>query len=55
MCPRESIPRMIGMAEAGLIDLNHREVTTFPLAEINAAVDHAATNAGPFAMTVVRP
>lgn len=55
MCPRESIPRMISMAEAGLIDLDHREVTTFPLAEINAAVDHAATYAGPFAMTVVCP
>ena len=55
MCPRNAIPRMIDMVDAGLIDLSHREVTTFPLAEINAAIEHAANNPGPFAMTAVCP
>ncbi|RBP02565.1 alcohol dehydrogenase [Roseiarcus fermentans] len=55
MCPREAVARMIGIVNAGLIDLGRREVTTFPLAEINAAIDHAAANAGPFSLTVVQP
>jgi alcohol dehydrogenase len=55
MCPREAVPRMISLVEAGLIDPGIREVATFPLAEINAAIDHAAANAGPFSMTVVEP
>lgn len=55
MYPREAVTRMIGLIEAGVIDLGHRAVTAFPLAEINAAIDHAAANAGPFALTVVQP
>ncbi len=55
MCPRAAIPRMIGLVEAGLISLDVQTVTTFPLAEINAAIDHAAANAGPFSSTVVCP
>ncbi len=55
MCPREAIPRMIGMVKAGLIDLGRREATTFPLTEINAAIEHAAAHAGPFSLTVVQP
>ena len=54
MYPREAVTRMIGLIEAGLIDLGHREVTTFPLADINAAIDHAAAHAGPFSMTVIQ-
>ena len=55
MYPRQAVPRMIAMVKAGLIDLSRTTVTTFPLVEINAAVEHAAANAGPFSMTVVEP
>ncbi|MCW5737499.1 MAG: alcohol dehydrogenase catalytic domain-containing protein [Enhydrobacter sp.] len=53
MYPREAIPRMIKLVRSGQIKLG--EVTEFPLEQINEAVAHAATNAGPFKMTVVRP
>lgn len=46
--PREAVPRMISMIDAGLIDLTHRAVTTFALNEINAAIDNGAANAGLF-------
>ncbi len=55
MFPREAVTRMVRLTEAGLIDLSSREVTTFPLEEINAAIKHAAANAGPFSMTVIKP
>lgn len=55
MYPREAVPRMIALAKAGLVDLTRTQVTTFPLAEINTAIAHAAANAGPFSLTVVEP
>jgi alcohol dehydrogenase len=55
MYPREAVTRMVGLVKAGLIDLARCKVTTFPLEDINAAIEHAAANAGPFAMTVVQP
>jgi alcohol dehydrogenase len=55
MCPREAVPRMIGLIKAGLIDLTLVEVTTFALDDVNVAVEHAATNASPFSVTVLQP
>jgi alcohol dehydrogenase len=55
MYPREAVPRMIALARAGLVDLNEFQTTTFDLAEVNRAVEHAAAHAGPFQMTVVCP
>ena len=55
MYPREAIPRMVRMIHAGLIDLGQYDMTEFPLAEINDAIAHAAANAGPGNLTVVRP
>ena len=55
MYPRQAITGMLGLVEAGLIDLDRRDVTTFALADINAAIDHAADHAGPFSLTVVIP
>jgi len=55
MYPREAIPRLIGLINAGLIDLARADLTTFPLDAINQAIDHAALHAGPFEMTVVEP
>jgi alcohol dehydrogenase len=53
MYPRDAIQRMIKLVRSGQISLG--EVTEFPLEKVNEAVSHAAANAGPFKMTVVRP
>ena len=55
MYPPHAVVRMIAMVRSGLIELKTRDVRTFPLEEINAAVEHAAMNAGPFQMTVLLP
>ena len=55
MYPREATQRMVGLIRSGLVRLEEFSVTEFPLAKVNEAVAHAAANAGPFKMTVVRP
>jgi alcohol dehydrogenase len=55
MYPREAAQRMVGLIRSGLVRLEEFAVTEFPLAKVNEAVAHAAANAGPFKMTVVRP
>jgi alcohol dehydrogenase len=55
MYARDSIARLIGLVRAGLLRLDHHEATCFGLDEVNDAVAHAAANAGPFNMTVLRP
>ena len=50
-----AIPGLMGLVQGGLLDLGHWAVTAFPLAEANAAVAHAAANAGPFKLTVLQP
>jgi alcohol dehydrogenase len=55
MYPRDAIPRMVGMVRSGLIDLARFDLTEFGLDDANAAVAHAAANAGPFQLTVLRP
>jgi len=55
MYPREAVPRMIQMVRSGRIDLAHFELKEFSLDEANAAVSHAAANAGPRQLTVIRP
>ena len=55
MYPRDAIPRMVRMVRAGLIDLGQYELTEFALDDVNAAVAHAAANAGPRQLTVIRP
>jgi len=50
-----SIPDLIGLVRSGLLDLNHWTVTEFALADANDAVAHAADNAGPFKITVLKP
>ena len=55
MYPRDAIPRMVGMVRSGLIDLAQFDLTEFGLDDANAAVAHAAANAGPFQLTVLRP
>jgi alcohol dehydrogenase len=55
MYPPTAPGRLIRMIRAGLLDLGHYETTAFALADINAAVAHAAQHAGPFSATVVTP
>jgi alcohol dehydrogenase len=55
MYPREAVPRMVGMVRAGLIDLGQFDLTEFGLDDANAALAHAAANAGPRQLTVIRP
>jgi alcohol dehydrogenase len=55
MYPREAIPRMVEMIRAGMIDLAKFDLSEFALEDANEAIAHAAANAGPHSMTVIRP
>jgi alcohol dehydrogenase len=55
MCPPYAPIRMVGLIRSGLMNLDHFEATTFDLVHANEAVAHAAANAAPFKMTVIRP
>jgi alcohol dehydrogenase len=55
MYARDAIPRMVRMIRAGLIDLAQFDMTEFGLDDANEAVAHAAANAGPRQLTVLRP
>jgi alcohol dehydrogenase len=45
----------VALIRAGLLDLDHFAATAFPLEQVDQAVAHAAANAGPFLMTLLRP
>ena len=55
MYPREAVASMVGLVRAGLLDLGNFAVTEFTLEDANEAVTHAAANAGPFRLTVLKP
>jgi alcohol dehydrogenase len=55
MYGREAIPGMVSMVRNGLIDLDQFELTEFGLNDANTAIAHAADNAGPRQLTVIRP
>jgi alcohol dehydrogenase len=55
MYPKDAIPRMVQMVRAGLVDLTQFDLTEFGLDQANEAVSHAAANAGPRQLTVLRP
>lgn len=55
MYDRQAIPPMVAMIRAGLIDLSQFELAEFGLDAANEAVAHAAANAGPRQLTVLRP
>ncbi len=50
-----AVPNLVGLIRAGLLDLGQWAVTEIPLASANEAVTHAAADAGPFKLTVLRP
>ena len=55
MYPRDAAARMVRLVRAGLIDLAQFDLTEFRLDDVNDAVAHAAANAGPLRLTVLRP
>jgi alcohol dehydrogenase len=55
MYPATANARLIALARSGLLDLRQWAVTEFGLDQANEAVAHAAANAGPFRLTVLRP
>ncbi|MFF0456683.1 alcohol dehydrogenase catalytic domain-containing protein [Nocardia africana] len=55
MCPRTAVAGLIELVRCGLLDLSGETVTTFGLAEIEAAVEHAAAHPAAFDRTVVLP
>ena len=50
-----AVPGMVGLIRGGLLKLDTYAVTAFALDDVNAAVAHAAANAGPFRLTVLTP
>jgi alcohol dehydrogenase len=55
MYPREAVSQMVRLVRAGLIDLAKFDLTEFALDKANEAVAHAARDAGPLRLTVLRP
>jgi alcohol dehydrogenase len=55
MYPRSAPGRLVALIRAGLLDLAHFKATDFLLEQVADAVAHAAANAGPFQMTLLRP
>ena len=53
MYPREAVPRLIAMVNAGLLSLGDFTFSQFGLHDVNEAVAHAAKSAGPFRMTIL--
>jgi alcohol dehydrogenase len=55
MYPRDAVAQMVRLVRGGLIDLAQFDLTEFALHDANDAVAHAAANAGPLRLTVLRP
>ena len=53
MYSRDAPTRIVGLVRSGLLSLNDNNVKTFALADVNAAVKHAAANGGAFRQTVL--
>lgn len=54
LCPPDAVARLLALVRAGLLPLDGLNVKSFPLAQANEAVAHAATT-GPFSYTVIAP
>jgi alcohol dehydrogenase len=55
MYPPDAPGRLVKLIRAGLLRLDQFATTTFGLDQVNEAVVHAAENAAPFKLTVIRP
>lgn len=54
MYPRTAAANLVALARAGQLELDAFETVAFPLAEVEAALDHALAHAGAFKATVLR-
>lgn len=52
--PREAIARLIALARAGVLQLNHYQITEFKIADFASAIEHAKTYSSPFSTTMLR-
>ena len=50
-----AVPGLVDLLRSGLFNFGHWAVTAFPPTGANDAVAHAAVNAGPFKLTVIKP
>jgi alcohol dehydrogenase len=55
MYPRTANLGLIHLIRSGQLDLDHEQVTTYPLDQVNEAVARAAEHGGPFDRTVLLP
>ena len=55
VCPRHAPSLLTAMICSGLINLELFSVQTFPLEQINQAVEYARHHGGPFQLTVLTP
>ena len=55
MYPRDAPARLVALIRSGLLSLDDFEVTGFELDRANEAVAHAATEGGPFRVTIIQP
>ena len=55
MYPRTAVATLVGLIRGHLLQLSHFAISTYPLALVNDAVGHAASNAGAFRMTMLQP
>ncbi len=54
MYERDDIPQLIALIKTKQLDISRYDIVDFPLAEVEAAIAHAAKHAGPFSKTVFR-
>ncbi|MBB2158400.1 zinc-binding alcohol dehydrogenase family protein [Gluconacetobacter diazotrophicus] len=55
MYSREIVPDFVALVRSGLLPLEQFTLAEFSIDDIDHAIAHAATHAGPFNLTVVRP
>jgi alcohol dehydrogenase len=55
MCPRHAPLQLIEMVRSGLLSLEPFSASTFPLEEVNQAVQHAYEQGGAFQITALTP
>ena len=54
MYDTSAVTGLVRLVRAGLLDLSQFAVTEFSLSDVNEAVKHAASNAGPFKLTTLK-
>ena len=55
MYPQTAPHELVRMIRAGLLTIDHADITAFALDDVAQAISHAASHAGPFERTVLAP